>query len=410
MSRGARIAGVLALWFGALAVGLYFTSTNGGNDAEGQSPDIAAVATTIADDGSSDTAVTTPTAAPETSTTAVTTTVPQTTTTQAPATTTTTPAGARVEATLTQGQFSLDGVVPDETTAQQLVAAASIVYGEQFADNLSVDSQVAAQPWLAGASQAITFLPIIGDGTITFDASGVSASGTSPNEAALGAFSGALEAVLGAPANVGEVTITNLGFPSFNARRQGDTIVLSGALANEEIKAGIVQSAQAAYDNVVDELTIGDNLDVPYWSYTMPGVLQLFAAFVDYEINIENGITGGSLNAGANFEIGSAELNDDTLAILPIALGIMVRDPSLGIVIEGHTDSTGDAAFNLQLSERRAEAVADWLTAAGVDATRIRAVGFGESEPIADNSTSAGRALNRRVEFEFGPAAAILAP
>lgn len=67
--------------------------------------------------------------------------------------------------------------------------------------------------------------------------------------------------------------------------------------------------------------------------------------------------------------------------------------------VEGYTDSSGSDAENRQLSERRAQAVADRLTAEGIDPSRIRVVGRGEDQPIADNDTNEGRASNRRVEI-----------
>jgi OOP family OmpA-OmpF porin len=67
------------------------------------------------------------------------------------------------------------------------------------------------------------------------------------------------------------------------------------------------------------------------------------------------------------------------------------------IVVEGYTDNTGDAAFNQQLSEKRANSVKDEMVKNGVDASLITVIGHGENDPIADNSTRAGRAQNRRV-------------
>jgi outer membrane protein OmpA-like peptidoglycan-associated protein len=70
------------------------------------------------------------------------------------------------------------------------------------------------------------------------------------------------------------------------------------------------------------------------------------------------------------------------------------------VVVEGHTDSAGPAAFNLELSQRRAAAVKAWLVQkGGVAAGRIEAKGYGPRKPIADNATSEGRAKNRRVVF-----------
>ena len=72
--------------------------------------------------------------------------------------------------------------------------------------------------------------------------------------------------------------------------------------------------------------------------------------------------------------------------------------PELKVEIAGHTDSDGAAADNLARSQRRAESVVAWLAEHGIDAVRLAPVGKGESEPVADNKTADGRALNRRVE------------
>jgi len=73
------------------------------------------------------------------------------------------------------------------------------------------------------------------------------------------------------------------------------------------------------------------------------------------------------------------------------------------IDIAGHTDSTGSEQYNQQLSERRANTVAQYLRSKGVLDTRIATVGYGESRPIASNDTPEGRALNRRVELTLTP-------
>jgi outer membrane protein OmpA-like peptidoglycan-associated protein len=84
----------------------------------------------------------------------------------------------------------------------------------------------------------------------------------------------------------------------------------------------------------------------------------------------------------------------------------MHQFPGHDVMIVGHTDSRGTASYNQALSERRARAAANLLTANGVPSHRIQTVGRGMTEPIASNETEAGRQMNRRVEIAIFPGAA----
>lgn len=107
-----------------------------------------------------------------------------------------------------------------------------------------------------------------------------------------------------------------------------------------------------------------------------------------------------SLASGASFELGGSTLSAEGKAEIA-ALVDQFEGKTVGsVVIEGYTDDSGDAAFNQQLSEKRAEAVKAELVAHGAKAEKITTVGYGESNPIADNSTREGRAKNRRVEIK----------
>jgi outer membrane protein OmpA-like peptidoglycan-associated protein len=82
---------------------------------------------------------------------------------------------------------------------------------------------------------------------------------------------------------------------------------------------------------------------------------------------------------------------------------VLVRYPQTTIVVEGHTDSTGSDAYNQSLSERRAWSVQRLLVERGVNPSRITAIGYGESRPVASNDNPGGRQLNRRVEIRVNP-------
>ncbi len=100
-----------------------------------------------------------------------------------------------------------------------------------------------------------------------------------------------------------------------------------------------------------------------------------------------------------NFEFDSATLTADSTANLDEAVKILKRHSDKKIEVAGHTDSQGDDQYNMGLSERRAQAVTDYLVAHGANASNIFVKGYGETEPVADNSTMEGRAANRRVEL-----------
>ena len=106
-----------------------------------------------------------------------------------------------------------------------------------------------------------------------------------------------------------------------------------------------------------------------------------------------------SLASGATFELGGSTLSAEGKAEIAALIAQYEGKTADSVVIEGHTDSSGDAAFNQQLSEKRAEAVKAELVANGADPDKITTVGYGESKPIADNGTREGRAKNRRVEI-----------
>ncbi|WP_405235285.1 OmpA family protein [Lentisalinibacter orientalis] len=104
---------------------------------------------------------------------------------------------------------------------------------------------------------------------------------------------------------------------------------------------------------------------------------------------------------GVQFELNSDRLRPGAENVLDDAAETLKRNPGLEVEVAGHTDSQGAAAYNQGLSERRARTVMDYLIGRGVDEDMLSYRGYGESQPIADNATAAGRAENRRVELRI---------
>jgi len=105
------------------------------------------------------------------------------------------------------------------------------------------------------------------------------------------------------------------------------------------------------------------------------------------------------------FALNSASLRPDLQGDIRSLAANLQRFPDSTVTIIGHTDNTGDAGFNQNLSQQRAASVASILQSEGVSPSRIRAFGRGENEPIATNLTPEGRQLNRRVDIVISPTA-----
>lgn len=102
---------------------------------------------------------------------------------------------------------------------------------------------------------------------------------------------------------------------------------------------------------------------------------------------------------GINFDFNSAHLRAESATVLQEVADLLQGQPDLRITIEGHTDDVGGDAYNQSLSEKRANAVKDWLVRKGIDGARLQTEGKGSGSPIASNATDIGRAQNRRVEL-----------
>lgn len=110
-----------------------------------------------------------------------------------------------------------------------------------------------------------------------------------------------------------------------------------------------------------------------------------------------------NLKSEASFPTGSSDVKPSFSAALAKLGGVVKQYDSTMVHVIGHTDNQGNDSYNKQLSERRATAVANALTAAGVDFSRVRIEGRGEAQPEASNATAVGRSQNRRVEIYLKP-------
>ena len=117
---------------------------------------------------------------------------------------------------------------------------------------------------------------------------------------------------------------------------------------------------------------------------------------------VETAKAGDVLNLKhVNFATGSAILTPESAQELGLIVDEMKKISTMTVEVSGHTDNMGNSAKNQTLSEARAKAVADFVTKKGIDAKRMTAVGFGDTKPIADNTSAEGKQQNRRTEFKI---------
>jgi outer membrane protein OmpA-like peptidoglycan-associated protein len=141
-------------------------------------------------------------------------------------------------------------------------------------------------------------------------------------------------------------------------------------------------------------------LDGTMGGYRPNGIRSLRIAESAPDFSSVINASGKYVTHGINFDTDSDRLKPESGAVLKEVAAGLQNNPNLKLEIDGYTDSVGDAAHNVDLSKRRAQAVASTLASQfGIEAPRLTVNGFGADKPIASNDTSDGRATNRRVEF-----------
>lgn len=230
----------------------------------------------------------------------------------------------------------------------------------------------------------------------------------------------------------------------FRFEKTGDSIALNGEVPDAKTRDQLIAAAKSHYANVTDSLRISGERPTDDYDWAARHALQVLFAMQSGNVNW----TAGSLSAkgrttaakeaevrrvftsashpdrlGAidleiaedanrcnkafaerltastiRFDTGSAKIAPESSRLIA-QLAELAKACPIGLAVEGHTDNVGSGQFNRRLSQARAEAVVAALVDLGVDSARLSPRGFGADRPIADNSTLAGRAKNRRIEI-----------
>jgi OOP family OmpA-OmpF porin len=197
-----------------------------------------------------------------------------------------------------------------------------------------------------------------------------------------------LKASVGAPAGFASAVVPALGALS---RLSTGTLVVS----DREIKL----SGDAFYDAAGAQIRAGLGKDFPQgWQFKADISIKPTAAPVDATV-CQQLLSELLAKGKIRFESGRASIDPDSAGLLDRLIETALRCPSVNIEIAGHTDADGEDGFNQALSEKRAQAVADYLVKAGLAANRFTATGYGSTQPVASNDTDEGKAKNRRIDF-----------
>jgi OmpA-OmpF porin, OOP family len=197
-----------------------------------------------------------------------------------------------------------------------------------------------------------------------------------------------LKESIGAPASFAAAVVPAL---SALSRLSTGTLVVS----DREVKL----SGDALYDAAGAQIRAGLGKDFPQnWQYTAEIAVKPPSAPVDNSV-CQQLFADLLAKARIRFESGKADLSPDSFGLLDRLTETALRCPTANIEIAGHTDADGDANQNQALSEKRAQAVADYLVRGGLPANRFTPVGYGSTQPIAGNDTDEGKAANRRIDF-----------
>ena len=242
-----------------------------------------------------------------------------------------------------QGTLKLDGAVTDETEREEILQIASAHYDGEIIDTMQVDG-AAQDNWLDGVRLGLPHFVAFQTGQMGFD-----------------------------PDGAGGFTFDGAASGSTLAYLREDMATLEGPFS---------------VDFLADEVSVSvsEIADVDFAADPRAACELAFGRVMETNRVV--------------FETESAQISRESGATLDKIMSVAVQcAPTLSIELSGHTDSMGERAYNIYLSEQRAQAVADYMASRGFSSDRLIVMGYGPDQPIADNATPEGRALNRRLEF-----------
>lgn len=348
--------------------------------------------------------------------------------------------------------ITLTGLAPSEAVRGEIAGTAARLFpGRTIVDRTAIARGAPNGDFAKAAASALTELAKLTDGVTSMADAQLSIRGHAPAAISNDAVAASIRSSLQAPFTVGVVEIISPYI--FKIAKSGGRVVLTGFAPSEAARNDLAAAAKTVFfgESIENELAMRGSAPASFAEAVkalFPSLARLASGSLSAEdtvFNVEGlaiydkaadqikrelgsalmrGFKLGSVTIGVRppppalavnecqpeftgllgkgrilFETGSAELSKQSLALLDHLIEVVQRCREASIEVAGHTDSQGSPEANLDLSRRRAEAVTSYINEAGVDTSRITSAGYGETNPVASNETSEGRAQNRRIEF-----------
>lgn len=355
---------------------------------------------------------------------------------------------------LVNGVMQLTGRLGSQADIDNLISSAQSAFGNIDSSGLILDLNTEGALWVDGASSIISGLGGMENPAMQVVEGGINISATARTEDARVGLDDAIQTATSA----GNIVASSIDFnplqeSNIELSYGEDGVILAGKLPDQTTFDQVINAAaQLGGDVDSGQLSIDADAVAPNWVGTIESVTSSLSGFQraklvanDSGVTLDGTVDSDSaknsimesiysslagtghgntlaltidVEPSANaiceqtldntlaenaieFEISSADINLSSYALLDKLVDAINNCADAVVEIGGHTDNTGDEAFNLYLSEARANSVVKYLTSEGIDSKKLVAKGYGSSNPIEDNSTLAGRAKNRRIEINI---------